>query len=107
MLPLHILVLVAFNLVRSRTKGETLFGAIACLCCLLVHGANPDATAEVSVHLLLEEGDADAVCSHSLLSPSDLASELTRDERYTAALRSQGYERRRGWELFTAILEVR
>ncbi|KAK1480391.1 hypothetical protein CTAM01_14438 [Colletotrichum tamarilloi] len=47
--PLHTLVAVAFHLAENGKSGETLFGALACLVCLLVLGADPAQVADLSV----------------------------------------------------------
>lgn len=46
--PIHALVLVAFHLANAGNKDETLFGALACLICLLFCGANPFLKASIT-----------------------------------------------------------
>jgi hypothetical protein len=99
MYPLHSLVLTAFYLANNGTEGETLFGIIACLVCMLVHGASPGLTADVSVPGLLI-GNIDEECSHTELTPLDLAGMLPPE-----TIQSWPYERQLGWQVFVAVLE--
>ena len=69
--PLHALVMVGFHLSKSGCKGESLFGILACLLCLLSYGADPRLKADVSFQSLLGEQDSDR-CSHKELDPKEL-----------------------------------
>ena len=73
--PLHTLILVAMQLSLVGCQGETLFGVVACLLCLLRHGANPLAKVEVSIHALVSESASD-VCTHQELDPLEFSKEL-------------------------------
>ncbi|GAW12359.1 hypothetical protein ANO14919_017250 [Xylariales sp. No.14919] len=96
--PLHTLVLTAFNLAQNGCEGETLFGMVACLTCLLMNGADPTAKANLSVDLLLEV-DRQHECSHVLLDPLELGEKVP-----PAAWNSWPEETRLGWDCFMAVL---
>jgi hypothetical protein len=72
LLPLHSLVLTTVHLARSGCPGENLFGMLACLVCLIATGANPTATAHISLDALMNRDGAIA-CSHDDLDPAQLA----------------------------------
>ncbi|ETS76332.1 hypothetical protein PFICI_11719 [Pestalotiopsis fici W106-1] len=98
LLPLHTLVLVAFHLGNSGTEGETLFGMVACLLCLLMNGANPLERAEISLNSLLdidEEG-----CSHIFMTPAELAKRVPYE-----LLRTWSKEAQLGWNVFAETLQ--
>ncbi|KAF5707506.1 hypothetical protein FGLOB1_6908 [Fusarium globosum] len=69
--PLHTLVVTAFYLAQSGMPGETLFGALAVMVCLISLGADVLIKANVSVEEILKSSDA-GQCRHTLLSPLDL-----------------------------------
>lgn len=75
LLPLHTLVLVAYYLANNGTEGETMFGIIACLVCMLVHGADPTRATDLSIPALLGE-DVGENCTHTSIVPSELASHV-------------------------------
>ena len=98
LLPLHTLVLTAFQLARNGCHEEDLFGVLAVLLCLLSHGANPRATAHISISALLDI-ESEEWCSHEELSPADLA------EQVPEAMTSRWpLLARRGWQLFCFVL---
>ncbi|KAI0836847.1 hypothetical protein F5Y06DRAFT_304950 [Hypoxylon sp. FL0890] len=97
--PLHALVLTAFYLANNGMPGETLFGMVACLVCLLTYRADPCATAEYSIPALLGYGSADE-CQHSAMNAAELASRIPSE-----IVGSWSPEIILGWKLFTAILE--
>ncbi|RTE80961.1 hypothetical protein BHE90_004550 [Fusarium euwallaceae] len=99
LLPLHTLVMVAFYLGDRGTSGETMFGAIATLSCMLAAGANPCQTAEISVSALLGT-DTGEECTHSSVTPSELASLVP-----NGVVESWPRERQRGWRAFVAVLD--
>ena len=72
MFPLHALVMTAFHLGQSGSEDEDLFGAIACLLCLIAHGCDKDRTADISVEALLGRDEC-SVCDHRPITPGDLA----------------------------------
>jgi len=98
LLPLHSLVLTAFHLARSGCPGENLFGMLACLVCLLANGANPLATASISLDALMDR-DSAAECSHEELDPAQLA------ERVPESLMA-GWTNdvALGWQVFCSML---
>ena len=73
--PLHTLVLVAFHLAQHGCEGEDLFGILACLLCILRHGANPLRTAHISLSALRIRDDSSS-CDHTELGPDSLAETL-------------------------------
>ena len=75
LLPLHTLVLVGLHLSHSGCKGENLFGILACLLCLLHHGANPLLKAAISVQAFLDNDQVNE-CSHEELDPAELMEKL-------------------------------
>ncbi|KAN0089874.1 hypothetical protein V8E51_018453 [Hyaloscypha variabilis] len=98
LLPLHTLVLTAFQLARNGCEGEDLFGVLAFLLCLLSHGADPCATAHISIAALLDIENK-ARCAHEELSPTDLAEQVPDAMTSTWPLPA-----RRGWQLFCLVL---
>ncbi|KAM6533560.1 hypothetical protein FALCPG4_006533 [Fusarium falciforme] len=96
--PLHTLVMVAFYLGDRGAPGETMFGAIATLSCMLAVGANPCQTAEISVPALLGT-DTSEECTHSSVTPSELASLVPNE-----VVESWPRGRQSGWRAFVAVL---
>lgn len=97
LLPLHSLVLVAFHLGNNGTEGETLFGIIACLLCLLMNDADPLEQAEISLNSLLDI-DEDG-CSHILMTPAELAEHVPPE-----VMNKWSNEAQLGWKVFARIL---
>ncbi|KAI0909169.1 hypothetical protein F4823DRAFT_451238 [Ustulina deusta] len=76
--PLHTLVVTTFYLAQSGMAGETLFGAIAVLMCLLSLGADGTLTANISVEEIL--GASETVnCRHIDLSPRELMERVPKE----------------------------
>ena len=75
LLPLHTLILVAFHLAQHGCKGETLFGILACMLCLLGNGANPMLKAHVSAQALFTDEQTDE-CDHEELDPLQLTDKV-------------------------------
>ena len=75
LLPLHTLILVGLHLSHSGCKDETLFGILACLLCLLSHGANPLLKACISVQAFLDNEQVNE-CRHEELDPAELMEKL-------------------------------
>ncbi|RMJ09834.1 hypothetical protein CDV36_010538 [Fusarium kuroshium] len=69
--PIHTLVVAAFYLAQLGMPGETLFGALAIMVCLITLGANVSIQANISVEDILRSSDAEQ-CRHTPLSPLDL-----------------------------------
>lgn len=97
--PLHSLLLVAFHLAVNGRRGETLFGAIACLSALLVHGADPHQTAEVSKDLLTGH-TVSRRCDHKPANAAQLAENVS---EYVLRACVPGAEP--GWRAFVLILQ--
>lgn len=95
--PLHTLTLVTFHLGNSGTTGETLFGAIACLLCMLMHDANPLHQAELSLNALF--GVDDDNCNHQCVGPADLAESIPPE-----LIADWPNETQLGWQVFVRIL---
>jgi hypothetical protein len=98
--PLHTLVVTAVYLAQLGRDGETLFGIIACLLCLLGKGANPLLKAHLSLDALLHRRDSQE-CTHSELDPLELAHNVPED-----IISSWPQERITGWRIFGAILNL-
>ena len=75
LLPLHTSVLVGLQLSYSGCKGETLFGILACLLCLLSNGANPLLKANISIQALLGSEELED-CNHEEIDPVELAEKV-------------------------------
>ncbi|KLO90671.1 uncharacterized protein FFMR_14632 [Fusarium fujikuroi] len=69
--PLHTIVVVAFYLAQLGMPGETLFGALAMMTCLIALGADVSTKADISVEEILRSSDA-GECRHKMLSPLEL-----------------------------------
>jgi len=72
LLPLHALVLTAFQLGNSGCPGEDLFGVVACLFAMFDTNLDASATAEVSLSALFTTDNEDS-CNHEELSPAQFA----------------------------------
>ncbi|OHE95975.1 hypothetical protein CORC01_08668 [Colletotrichum orchidophilum] len=73
--PLHTLVVVAFHLAENGKSGETLFGALACLVCLLVLGADASQAADLSVLAIFSSPDEEE-CRHRRVTAMELAEQV-------------------------------
>ncbi|KAI3324512.1 hypothetical protein HD806DRAFT_492835 [Xylariaceae sp. AK1471] len=96
--PLHTLVITTFHLASLGMPGETLFGALAVLVCLLNLGA--DATLSVNISAKEILGDSDSgECSHAHLSPLELMQRVPQNiiDGWSSDLKS-------GWHCFAQIL---
>jgi hypothetical protein len=100
LMPLHTLVVTAVNLASQGSSGETLFGMLACLLCLLTNGANPLLTAPVSLDSLLGTGDGHE-CTHEELDPLELAQKVP-----DHLVRRWSREVNTGWQLFCHVLKL-
>lgn len=98
--PLHTLVVTAVYLAQLGRDGETLFGMLACLLCLLGKGANPLLKAHISPMALLSNDDSQE-CSHSELDPLELAQAVPEE-----LISKWPQERRTGWEIFCSVLRL-
>ena len=76
LLPVHALLVVGFYLSRSGCRGETLFGILACLLCLLSLGAKPQLKANVCLQTLVGS-EAGSDCDHEELDAAELSEGLT------------------------------
>lgn len=98
--PLHSLVITTFFLANHALPGETLFGMIACLVCLLTYFADPCTRVEVSISAVLGLSLADDECQHSPLNAAELASQVP-----SSIIDSWPHEVRQGWSVFNTILQ--
>ncbi|KAI8628805.1 hypothetical protein F5Y19DRAFT_434960, partial [Xylariaceae sp. FL1651] len=73
--PLHTLVVTAFYLAQIGMPGETLFGALAVLVCLLSLGADASLKVNISVEEILRISES-GKCHHTQLSPLELMREV-------------------------------
>ncbi|KAI1052327.1 hypothetical protein LB507_007527 [Fusarium sp. FIESC RH6] len=69
--PIHALVVTAFFLGQSGLVGETLFGPIAILVCLLSMGVDVTMTANVSVEEIIRSSDT-GHCRHRAMTAAEL-----------------------------------
>jgi hypothetical protein len=103
LLPLHTLVVITVHLAMRGSPGETLFGMLACLLCLLSRGADPLLKAPISLEALLGDDDdiEDHVCSHMDLSPMGLV-QMVPDELVA------GWQDdvKIGWEVFRRVINL-
>lgn len=104
LLPLHTLVLVAFQLGQSGAKDEDLFGIIAILLCILRLDADPLKTADVSMAALFPgEGSEEADlmgCSHSPLRACQIVALAWRHvDKWSSKAKT-------GWAIFFHILRI-
>lgn len=99
-LPLHTVVLVAFQLAQQGCEGEDLFGIIACLLCLISKGVNPMLTADLSAPELFGSNHGYG-CSHQALDPLQLANRLPPHlySRWSPPLQT-------GWKLMCHVLRL-
>ncbi|KAI1448530.1 hypothetical protein F5Y02DRAFT_310804 [Annulohypoxylon stygium] len=77
--PLHTLVVVAYYLAHSGMQGETMFGVLAVLVCLLRLGADASLSVTISVEDIISEGGS-GTCHHKELSACDLMQEVPERE---------------------------
>ncbi|KAG4291717.1 hypothetical protein FPRO06_12970 [Fusarium proliferatum] len=97
---LHTLVVTAFYLAQSGIPGETLFGVLAVMLCLISLGADASIKANVSVEQILKSSDT-GQCRHTLLSPLDLMRAVPGNviEGWTGSCRV-------GWGCLTEVLAL-
>ena len=69
--PLHALVVTAFFLGQSGLVGETLFGALAILVCLISMGANVSTKANISLEEIIRSSETGR-CRHSPLTAAEM-----------------------------------
>jgi hypothetical protein len=100
LLPLHTMILTAFHLARRGCKGETLFGILACLLCLLSYGANPLLKAHISLQALLGNEQAEE-CGHEELDPVELAEKIP-----ASFVSTWSTDVRIGWQVFCHVLRA-
>jgi hypothetical protein len=101
LLPLHTLVMIAFQLAQHGCEGEDLFGIIACLLCLLGKGANPSLTSELSLTALFGPNEQSEDCDHAALDPLQLA------ERVPGRFVNNWSKTTRiGWQVFCLVLRL-
>ncbi|KAI0467005.1 hypothetical protein F4859DRAFT_518624 [Xylaria cf. heliscus] len=96
--PLHTLVVTTFHLANSGRPGETLFGAMAVLVCLLTLGADASLTANISAEEILRTCDG-RDCSHTHLSPLELMRRVPEN-----VIDGWSSECKVGWNCFAQIL---
>ncbi|KAH7165284.1 hypothetical protein EDB81DRAFT_778929 [Dactylonectria macrodidyma] len=69
--PLHVIAMTAFYLAESGMRGETLFGALAVMTCLLTLGADESLKVNVSVDKILG-AEVSGECHHPSVSALEL-----------------------------------
>ncbi|GAW19039.1 hypothetical protein ANO14919_085230 [Xylariales sp. No.14919] len=95
--PLHTLVVTTFHLASLGRPGETLFGVLAVLVCLLNLGADASLRVDVSVDEIL--GNSVRGCSHTSLSPLELMQRVPEN-----VINDWGDDIKVGWHCFSQIL---
>ncbi|KAF3769774.1 hypothetical protein M406DRAFT_248280, partial [Cryphonectria parasitica EP155] len=70
--PIHALVFISYHLANSGLPGETLFGMLACLVCLITFRADPSLSLEISIPAILGIEEA-AECQHRAFNAAELA----------------------------------
>jgi hypothetical protein len=73
--PLHTLIIITFYLAELGMTGETLFGALAVLVCLLSMGADVSFQATISVEEILKTSEG-GKCHHTSLTPLELMQQV-------------------------------
>lgn len=96
--PLHSFVVVCFHLASASRPGETLFGMLACLVCLLTLRADPSLSAEISLPTILELGETEE-CQHQPFNAAELASAVP-----SAIVNTWTPEVKLGWEAIKDVL---
>ena len=104
--PLHVTVLVAFNLAQYGTEDEDLFGMIAVVLCILAMGASTLDSISIPVSLYFDkEGSVpevvDPQCDHDELNPAQFAASIP--DRYVQAWSEKAQT---GWRFLCLILQV-
>ncbi|KAF3077418.1 hypothetical protein CFAM422_000688 [Trichoderma lentiforme] len=97
---LHLIVVLAFHLADSGIRGETLFGAVALLVCLLRLGANASFKAEVSFDEILGVAFL-TECHHANLDAGDFMQTVT-----SAILDLWSPECQIGWHCMHGVLQL-
>ncbi|SCV48818.1 uncharacterized protein FFB14_10548 [Fusarium fujikuroi] len=98
--PLHTVVVTTFYLAQLGMPGETLFGALAIVVCLITLGADVSLKANISVEEILSSSDA-GLCRHTELSPLDLIKAVPGD-----VIESWSESCRVGWGCLTDVLAL-
>jgi hypothetical protein len=100
-MPLHTLVMTTVCLATKGSEGETLFGMLACLLCLLGNGANPLLKADISVMGLLGIEEDVRECSHTDLNPLEFAEKIPEEviSRWPNKIKI-------GWRVFCHVLDL-
>ncbi|KAH7468251.1 hypothetical protein FOMA001_g15021 [Fusarium oxysporum f. sp. matthiolae] len=98
--PLHMVVVAAFYLAQLGMTGETLFGALTMMVCLISLGADVSITANISVEEILRSSDA-GQCRHTHLSPLDLMKAVPGD-----VIQDWSESCRVGWGCLTEVLAL-
>ncbi|PNP73369.1 hypothetical protein FNYG_13267 [Fusarium nygamai] len=98
--PLHAVVVTAFYLAQLGMPGETLFGALAIVVCLIALGADVSMKANISVEEILRSSDA-GLCRHTQLSPLDLIKAVPGD-----VIEAWSESCRVGWGCLTDVLAL-
>ncbi|KAL6906732.1 hypothetical protein GGI43DRAFT_238716 [Trichoderma evansii] len=97
---LHLVVLLAYHLATSRIQGETLFGAVAVLICLLRLGANVSYKTEVSIHEILGDSSPDT-CRHEYMEAGEFMRTIPSD-----AIGLWSPECKIAWDCMRSILRL-
>lgn len=97
---LHLVVILAYHLAASGIQGETLFGTVAMLVCLLRLGADVSQKSEVSIHEILGLGSED-MCQHANIDAGDFMQTVP-----SATVDLWTQECQTGWHCMHGILKL-
>jgi hypothetical protein len=75
--PLHVLVMVALHIADARIAGETMFGALSVLVCLLKVGADASLSTMMSVEVVLGQ-TLPETCHHTPQNAAELMESISR-----------------------------
>ncbi|KAK0620557.1 hypothetical protein B0T14DRAFT_567300 [Immersiella caudata] len=99
--PLHALVVVAFYLAHQGMQGETLFGPLAILVCLLSLGTEPSLVAAISIKDILDRAEP-GQCHHQPMTAAELMEAVP-----SPIIARWTHECQRGWHCILHALRLR
>lgn len=97
---LHTLIMVQYLLATEGCEDEDLFGILACALCMISHGVNPCATADISVEALLDPDVGIGCDDHQKLSAAGFADKIS----VIPAISSRSQALQSGWTVLARVL---
>lgn len=98
--PLHTLIITTFYMAHRGSSGETLFGALAVMVCLLTMGVDVSLKANISIADILGTSTSEpAQCHHTLFSPVELMQAMP-----SSVMDSWTKDCQNGWACFLQVL---